>query len=90
MVIAKFLDEKLLEPKRQQLRQEFAESYEEGYLAGLADGRAEAVAQIRSWLLASGIHLDQHISSAELHGWLTSPRQRRDIAAKNSTTQAGQ
>ena len=90
MVIAKFLDEKLLEPKKQQLRREFAETYKEGYLTGLADGRAEAVAQVRSWLLESGIHLDQHISSAELHVWLTSPRQRRNSSDLNSTTQTRQ
>ena len=90
MVIAKFLDEKLIEPKRQQLRRGFAEAYKEGYLTGLADGRAEAIAQVRSWLLESGIHLDRHISSAELHAWLTSPRQRQDGPADNSTIQARQ
>ena len=90
MVIAKFLDEKLIEPKRQQLRREFAESYKEGYITGLAEGRAEGIAQVRSWLLESGIHLDQHISSAELHNWLTSPRRRGDTAANNPTTQARQ
>ena len=90
MVIAKFLDEKLIEPKRQQLRREFAESYKEGYLTGLAEGRAEGIAQVRSWLLESGIHLDQHISSAELHAWLTSPRRRQNGPEHNSTTQARQ
>ena len=88
MVIAKFLDEKLIEPKRQQLRREFAETYNEGYLTGLADGRAEAIAQVRSWLLKSGVHLDQHISSAQLHAWLISPRQRQNGPTHNSTTKA--
>ena len=88
MGIAKFLDEKLLEPKRQQIRRDYAEMFAEGYTAGRADGRAEAIAQVRSWLAESGINLDAHISSAELHAWLRSPRERRIPPAPNPTQQA--
>ena len=88
MVIAKFLDEKLLEPKRQQMRREYAEMFTTGYTAGRAEGRAEAIAQVRSWLAASGINLDAHISSAELHAWLRSPRERQPPPAPNPTQSA--
>ncbi len=85
MVIAKFLDEKLLEPKRQQLRRDFAEMFAEGYTTGRAEGRSEAIAQVRSWLAESGIDLDAHIYSARLHAWLSAPRERRIPSPPNPT-----
>ena len=88
MVIAKFLDEKLLEPKREQIRRDYTEMFVQGYTTGRAEGRAEAIAQVRSWLAESGINLDAHISSAELHAWLRSPRERQIPPAPNSAQQA--
>lgn len=88
MGIAKFLDEKLLEPKRQQVVREYAEMFADGYTTGRAEGRAEAIAQVRSWLAESGISLDAHISSAKLHAWLRSPRERQIPPAPNSAQQA--
>ena len=88
MGLAKFLDEKLLEPKRQQIVREYAETFADGYTTGRAEGRAEAIAQVRSWLAESGINLDAHISSAELHAWLSAPRERRIPPASNQARQA--
>ncbi len=59
MVLAKFLNDKLLEPAQEKLRAE-------GRDQGRAEGRAEVIANIRSRLLEIGINPDDILPSEAL------------------------
>ena len=65
MVIAAFLNEKLVEPQRRKLR---AEGREEGRVEGRAEARAEVIADIRSRLLREGIDPDLIIPPEKTNG----------------------
>ena len=59
VVLATFLNEKLVEPQRRRLRAEGrAEGRQEGRAEGREEGRAETIADIRSRLLRQGIDPD--------------------------------
>ena len=55
MVLAAFLNEKLVEPQRRRLR---AEGHEEGLEQGRAEGRAETITEGRARLIEQGIDPD--------------------------------
>ena len=59
VVLAAFLNEKLVEPQRRRLRAE-------GRAEGHAEGRAEAIADVRSRLLQEGIDPDRIIPPDEI------------------------
>ncbi len=63
MVLAKFLNDKLLEPAQEKLR---AEGRDQGRVEGRAEGRAEVIANIRSRLLEIGVNPDDILPSEEL------------------------
>ena len=65
MVIAAFLNEKLVEPQRRKLR---AEGREEGRVEGRAEARAEVIADIRSRLLREGIDPDRILPPERTNG----------------------
>ena len=62
MVLAAFLNEKLVEPQRRRLR---AQGREEGRKEGRKEARAEVIADIRSRLLQEGIDPDRIIPDEE-------------------------
>lgn len=66
MVLAAFLNEKLVEPQRRKLRAEGrAEGRAEARAEIIADVRAEIIADVRARLLEQGIDPDRVIPSEE-------------------------
>ena len=67
MVLAKFLNDKLLEPAQEKLRAEGRDQGRaEGRDQGRAEGRVEVIAKVRSRLVEMGINPDDILPSEEL------------------------